>query len=156
VILTNGSEGFWSEQHAEWLKEYQIPVHHGRVEEVEHDEGEIHSIRFESGRRVAVDCAFTMRGDLFHNALAKALNAEVDDEGQIIVTAKHQTSVRGLYAAGCVTPSNCQMIIAAGEGAEAAQAINRDLFEESLETHDLRRIRCHQIEADEIFPEIIE
>jgi len=38
------------------------------------------------------------------------------------------------YAAGCVTPANCQMIIAAGHGAVATQAINRDLFEESLRT----------------------
>ena len=43
-----------------------------------------------------------------------------------------RTSVPRLYAAGCVTPANCQMIIAAGQGAAAAQAINRDLFEESL------------------------
>jgi thioredoxin reductase (NADPH) len=47
------------------------------------------------------------------------------------------TSVPGLYAAGCVTPANCQMIIAAGQGATAAQAINRDLFEESLQRHAL-------------------
>jgi hypothetical protein len=31
------------------------------------------------------------------------------------------------------------MIIAAGQGAAAAQAINRDLFMEGLRTHTLRR-----------------
>jgi thioredoxin reductase (NADPH) len=31
-----------------------------------------------------------------------------------------------------VTPANCQMIIAAGQGATAGQAINRDLFEEMM------------------------
>jgi thioredoxin reductase (NADPH) len=31
------------------------------------------------------------------------------------------------------------MIIAAGQGATAAQAIERDLFDESLRTHRLRR-----------------
>jgi len=31
-----------------------------------------------------------------------------------------------------VTPANCQMIIAAVQGATAALAINRDLFEEGL------------------------
>ena len=38
------------------------------------------------------------------------------------------------------------MIIAAGQGAAAAQAINRDLFEESLKNHSLRRFRDVQLE----------
>jgi thioredoxin reductase (NADPH) len=49
-----------------------------------------------------------------------------------------KTTVPGLYAAGCVTPANCQMIIAAGQGATAAQAISRDLFEDDLTRHALR------------------
>ena len=65
-----------------------------------------------------------------------------------------RTNVRGLYSAGCVTPANCQMIIAAGQGAAAAQAINRDLFEESLRTHSLRRIREVQLEEKRTEPEI--
>jgi thioredoxin reductase (NADPH) len=59
----------------------------------------------------------------------------VDAEGQILVDADCATNIPGLYAAGCVTPANCQMIIAAGQGAVAAQAINQDLFEEGLRTH---------------------
>jgi thioredoxin reductase (NADPH) len=61
------------------------------------------------------------------------------------VDAELRTSVKGLYAAGCVTPANCQMIIAAGQGAAAAQAINRDLFEESLATHSLKPLRQTQL-----------
>jgi hypothetical protein len=57
------------------------------------------------------------------------------------------------YAAGCVTPANCQIVIAAGQGAAAAQAINRDLFEESLKTHKLRRFREEQLEETETVPE---
>jgi hypothetical protein len=41
------------------------------------------------------------------------------------------------------------MIIAAGQGAVAAQAINRDLFEHSLATHALRRFRAQQLVAVE-------
>ncbi len=52
-----------------------------------------------------------------------------------------RTSVPGPYAAGCLTPANCQMIIAAGQGATAGQAINRDLFEESLRNNRLPRFR---------------
>jgi pyruvate/2-oxoglutarate dehydrogenase complex dihydrolipoamide dehydrogenase (E3) component len=56
----------------------------------------------------------------------------LDEVGQIVTDLDMRTSVEGLYAAGCVTPANCQMIIAAGQGATAAQAINRDLFDEAL------------------------
>jgi thioredoxin reductase (NADPH) len=38
------------------------------------------------------------------------------------------------------------MIIAAGQGAAAAQAINRDLFEETIANHSLRRFRATQLE----------
>ena len=51
-----------------------------------------------------------------------------------------------------VTPANCQMIIAAGQGATAAQAINRDLFEESLRIHQLRRFRDRQLREEETVP----
>jgi thioredoxin reductase (NADPH) len=64
-----------------------------------------------------------------------------------------RTTVRRLYAAACVTPANCQMIIAAGQGAAAAQAINRDLFEESLAHHELRRFREVQLEEEKTVPE---
>ena len=65
-----------------------------------------------------------------------------------------RTTVPRLYAAGCVTPANCQMIIAAGQGAAAAQAINRDLFEESLASHSLRRVRKEQLEDKRTVPEV--
>jgi thioredoxin reductase (NADPH) len=101
---------------------------------------------------VEVNALFTTRGDVFYNKLARKLGAEVDNEGQIRVNADMATSVRGLYAAGCVTPANCQMIIAAGDGARAAQAINCDLFEESLATHHLRRLRRQQLATTETEP----
>src|SRR5690606_16673252 len=103
------------------------------------EDTEITELHFESGQAVRLDALFTTRGDVFHNDLAMELGAALDDEGQVVVDSCMKTNVQGLYAAGCVTPANCQMIIAAGQGAAAAQAINRDLFEESLTTHKLRR-----------------
>lgn len=156
MIATNQSEGFWDEQHAAWLAEYAIPVQGGRIVEVMHQAREIEGLCFEGGRKVAADVLFATRGDLVHNGLARSLGAALDSEGQIVVDAHQQTTVPGLYAAGCVTPANCQMIIAAGQGATAAQAINRDLFEESLRTHALRRFRSLQLKRDETLPRILE
>jgi thioredoxin reductase (NADPH) len=153
MIATNGEKPRWSEQHARWIEEYEIPVHTERIEDVKQRDRKILALHLEGGCEVKIDNIFTTRGDVFHTELAEGLGAELDEEGQIEVNHCMRTSVPRLYAAGCVTPANCQMIIAAGQGATAAQAINRDLFEESLENHSLRRFREVQLAVAETVPE---
>jgi thioredoxin reductase (NADPH) len=139
ILATNGREEMWDKTHDLWLQEYHIPVYEEQILEVEHDHGQIRTLGFKNGDRVAIQYLFAARGDVYHNQLAHELGAACDPGGQIRVDSDMRTSVKGLYAAGCVTPANCQMIIAAGQGATAAQAVNRDLFEESLRNHSLRR-----------------
>jgi thioredoxin reductase (NADPH) len=137
MIATNGTKPRWDADHAAWLSKYRVLVREERICAVEHEEGQLQGFTFEQGERISVDAAFTTRGDRYHSDLAEAAGASLDDSGEIIIDARLSTTVPGLYAAGCVTPANCQMIIAAGQGATAAQAINRDLFEESLREHRL-------------------
>lgn len=139
ALATNGREAQWDKDHAGWLKEYQIPMRQDGILALEHEAGRLPTLTFACGEPAQVDAIFTTRGDVPHSALALGAGACVDTEGQIIVDDRLRTTVPGLYAAGCVTPANCQMIIAAGQGATAAQAINRDLFEESLRRHTLPR-----------------
>ncbi|MEP6686689.1 MAG: NAD(P)/FAD-dependent oxidoreductase [Verrucomicrobiota bacterium] len=153
IVATNGERPRWSKTHARWLKEYEIPVETERVKDVAHRRRKIRALVFAGNRRVKIDYIFTTRGDIFHTALAKKLGATLDEAGQIKVDHCLRTSVPRLYAAGCVTPANCQMIIAAGQGAAAAQAINRDLFEESLKNHSLRRFREVQLLKEKTVPE---
>jgi thioredoxin reductase (NADPH) len=121
------------------LKKYDVQVYTDCIKEAVHKGRQLQALRFADGERLPVQALFTTRGDIYLNKLAKSLGARLDMEGQIEVDACMQTSVRGLYAAGCVTPANCQMIIAAGQGAVAAQAINRDLFLMSLKQGILKR-----------------
>ena len=137
VIATNDHAITWDSNHAAWVKEYGILVRGERITEVDHSEGHLQGLTFGAGERIEVDAAFATRGDVTHTELLTGLGAELDTEGQVVVDACLKTSVPGLYAAGCVTPANCQMIIAAGQGATAAQSINRDLFEDSLRRHAL-------------------
>jgi thioredoxin reductase (NADPH) len=104
-----------------------------------HRDGGLEAVLFRDGGICAAEALFATRGDVYHTALAEGLGAAEDETGQLIVDGDMRTTVPGLYAAGCVTPANCQMIIAAGQGATAAQAIERDLFDESLRRHSLRR-----------------
>ncbi|MDB6065730.1 MAG: putative Thioredoxin-disulfide reductase [Pedosphaera sp.] len=146
IIVTNGKRARWDRQHADWIEEYKIPVYLKHVVGVRREGCQLRALNYEDGMELEVDVLFTTRGDLYFNRLAKGLGATVDEDGQVIVDACLRTSVKGLYAAGCVTPANCQIIVAAGQGAAAAQAINRDLFMESLATHSLRHFRSRQLQ----------
>jgi thioredoxin reductase (NADPH) len=137
TIALNGKDPRWDARHQEWLTEYGVPVHPERIVEVEHDDGQLRMLGFHNRPGLAADFVFTTRGDVYHTELAESLGARLSQDGEIVVDEHMKTSVPGLYAAGCVTSANCQMIIAAGQGATAAQAINRDLFEQSLATGTL-------------------
>jgi thioredoxin reductase (NADPH) len=152
IVATNGEKVRWGKKHAAWLQEYEIPVHCDRIKNCKRDGCQVRALVFADGRKVKIDNIFTTRGDIFHNTLAKKLGARLDRDGEIKIDHCLRTSVPRLYAAGCVTPANCQMIIAAGQGAVAAQAINRDLFDESLRTHSLRRFREDQLEHEKTVP----
>jgi thioredoxin reductase (NADPH) len=154
AIVTDGREPRWDRTHARWIEEYELPVFTSSILEACHEGCVIRCLRLGNGDEVEVDALFTTRGDICYNELARSLGAELDPDGQIRVNANMATSVPGLYAAGCVTPANCQMIISAGDGALAAQAINRDLFEESLRTHHLRRLRRQQLATEETTPTV--
>jgi len=155
VVATNGPYKVWDHRHGGWLEEYRIPVYEQPIVKVEHHNGLIHSIGFQDGAEVALDYLFATRGDLCHNDVAQSLGAKLTAQGEIDVDDRMLTSVSGVYAAGCVTPANCQMIIAAGQGATAAQAINLDLFQEDLRTQALRRYRERQIRHAKTEPEIL-
>ena len=117
TIATNGQTPAWNADHAAWLREYQVPVRQERIRLVEHEGGQLRMLVFAQGDPMQLDAAFTTRGDVYHNKLAEQVGASIDTEGEIVVDASLRTSVPGLYAAGCVTAANCQMIIAAGQGA---------------------------------------
>lgn len=130
-VAVNGHPARWGETWADRLTSFGVPVLHGRIREIGHRDGCIMCLVLDSGERIPVEIAFATLGDEYHHDLAVELGADVDEEGQIKVNGDMRTSVPGLYAAGCVTPANCQMIIAAGQGAAAAQAISADILEES-------------------------
>ena len=139
TIVTDGKEPVWDRTWHEALVEYGVPIRREPINTLVHSEGRLQRIQFEDDTFCRADAMFTTRGDVYHTALAEGLGAAEDEEGQLIVDGDMRTTVMGLYAAGCVTPANCQMIIAAGQGATAAQAIDHDLFCESLHQHCLPR-----------------
>jgi thioredoxin reductase (NADPH) len=156
AILTDGRKAKWDAQHQAWIEAYCIPTYTSEIRGVNRCGHQLKSLLLADGTEVMFDALFTTRGDVYFNRLAKDLGAQIDDDGEIVVDQCQATSVPGVYAAGCVTPANCQIIIAAGQGAVAAQAINRDLFEESLATRSLRRYREKQLREEPSLPVVNE
>jgi thioredoxin reductase (NADPH) len=152
VIVTDGRKPRWDDAHATWVRDYKLPVRDGKIINVDRKGSKLRGLIFEGAEKVGLQALFTVRGDVYHNDLAAGLGADLDAEGQVKTDLDGRTSVDGLYAAGCVTPANCQMIIAAGQGATAAQAINRDLFYASLANHSLKTYRVGQLMRHKTHP----
>ncbi len=73
------------------------------------------------------DTVYSMLGVQVHSALAQALGAQDDKNGNLLVDAHLQTSVSGLYAAGDVVSGLDQIAVATGHAAIAATAIHNRL-----------------------------
>jgi thioredoxin reductase (NADPH) len=153
-VVTDGHSPKWDAQHSRWIEEYQLPIYDLPITGIERKGSNLRALLLSDAHQISVEALFTTRGDVYFNELARELGARVDAQGEILVDHEMRTSVEGLYAAGCVTPANCQMIIAAGQGAAAGQAINRDLFEASLGNHRLRRYRSRQLRTRTTRPKV--
>jgi thioredoxin reductase (NADPH) len=154
TIVTDGRAPRWDAKHARWIRDYKVPLYLGEITGAHRRGTHLKSLEFEGGDCLVIDALFTTRGDIYRNDIAAQLGAKINAKGEIVVSLDMHTSVHGLYAAGCVTPVNCQMIIAAGEGATAAQAINSDLLQECLASHSLRRFRGRQLLRDKTRPAV--
>lgn len=79
-----------------------------------------------------LDCerVFFSIGQFPADDLGKQLGCARDEHGQIQVDCRGETSVRGVYAAGDITPGPQLATVAAAAGAVAALSIHRSLLPE--------------------------
>jgi thioredoxin reductase (NADPH) len=84
-------------------------------------------LRTDDGREHRFDVLYAALGCHPRIELATALGAERDNAGNLAVDAHRQTNIPGLYAAGDVTGSLDQIVVAMGEAAIAATAIHNGL-----------------------------
>ncbi len=81
----------------------------------------------ESGASHRFDTLYSALGWEPRSRLARDVDAELDEDGAILVDAHHETRIPGLYAAGDVVRGLSQVSVAAGGASIAAAAINRSL-----------------------------
>ena len=76
---------------------------------------------------MAVDGVFVSIGYSPAVELARRTGVELTEDGYIKKDSRHRTNIPGIYSAGDVEGGYKQIVIAAGQGSEAALAVFEDL-----------------------------
>ncbi len=111
------------------LKKYNIPFNEGVITGVEGEDGWMQRVILSSGETHHLDFMFSEQGGSPSSELAITLGVKTNEEKYINVNEEQRTNVPFVYAAGDVTRIHShQIVTAAHEGAQAAQAMNYDLY----------------------------
>ena len=92
-------------------------------------ENSLEKLVFKNGKgELEMDGAFIAIGHTAQSELAKSLNTDLNEKGEIVIDKNSRTNIPGLYAAGDVTNGDFkQAIISAAEGCYAARSAYEDL-----------------------------
>lgn len=90
-------------------------------------------LRLVDGETIWVDAVYPMIGCDVRAELATALGASCDADGDLVIDADQQTSVRGLYAAADMVNALNQMSVGVAHAVIAATAIHRTLADNDRE-----------------------
>ena len=87
------------------LGELGIPIHHGTIGEIHHNDGKLHSVTLDSGEQVNVGTLLWTPPEkpstLLQNLVDK-VGLELNEHGHVAANEMQQTNVEGLWAAGDV------------------------------------------------------
>jgi thioredoxin reductase len=127
IVFTNASDAVTAAEEAS-LAARGIRVERRGIADVVGQDGHMRAVLLAYGESIAREAGFVRPGWSVALDWLAELPLAVDDDGLLAVDGMGRTSVPGIYAAGDSTPPGPeQLIVAAGEGARVAAAINRDL-----------------------------
>lgn len=131
TLITDGRGQELTEEHRQKLSEFDIPITDRRVTGL-YGEMEAHKLSrvcFDEGDPLEADALFFNLGTIPASNFHEMLGCKMDEEcGLIWVDDEQQTSVKGVYAAGDITPRSQLAVVAAAEGAMAAIHIHKSLI----------------------------
>lgn len=130
VVCTNG--GSLDEAERANLAAYGVRVNDTAIERIEGHEGQIETIVFVDGQRLARRAIFVRIDSAQHTPFAAQLGCAMASEFLVQVDEMGRTSVPGVYAAGDLANRMRQVAMAVTGGASAAIGINVDLIAEDL------------------------
>ncbi|SFH41689.1 thioredoxin reductase (NADPH) [Palleronia marisminoris] len=132
TLLTLGRPMEFSPQDRKGLRDAGVRVIDVPVRQFGLADGAIDSWHMEGGEKHSFDAVYSALGRDVRSELARAVGAEGDAEGALIVDDHQRTNVPGLYAAGDAVKGLAQVAVATGQAAIAATDINNQLFRDSV------------------------
>jgi thioredoxin reductase len=142
IVFTNGVGTVTSADEVVLAKR-DIRIERRIVADVAGDRHGLTGVVLSDGQTIARQALFVRPVWSARLGYADALGLTQDADGLLVVDAEGRTTVPGVYAAGDSTPPGPQqLIIAAGAGGRAANAVNRDLLgaEISASAHGESRV----------------
>jgi thioredoxin reductase len=109
-----------------------IDIRFESIRRLEARDGRLSQVIFEHSPPLAADALFFNTSQTPQSELARSLGCELTADGCVVTEHRQSTCVPGVYAAGDDDKDVQLVIVAAGEGATAAVAINKDLQAEDL------------------------
>jgi len=130
-LITNSESADINAHERARLASFDIQVREQSIAALEGDgpSGHLRGVRFSDGDLLECDSLFFNLGTEPASGLHQMLHCRLDpDCGLVWVDHEQQTSVKGVYAAGDITPKSQLAIVAAAEGAMAAIHIHQSLI----------------------------
>ncbi len=128
TILSLGKPNSFSGDECRTLEEAGVDWLDSPVTRLEPEEGSSAlTLHLEDGSRHRFDTVYSALGIAPRNDMARALGAELAEDGRLVTGERQETSVPGLFAAGDVVSGLNQISIAMGQAAIASTAIHNGL-----------------------------
>jgi thioredoxin reductase len=130
VLLTNGSRV--PENDVARLARNGIDVVTSRIGGFLHDQGQLSSVEFDSGKAIERYAVFFSATQHSRCDIAEILGCAFNRRGTVDTGTLSETNVPGVFVAGDASRDAQFVVVAAAEGVKAALAINQALQREEL------------------------
>lgn len=137
IVLCADGDAELTEVDRERLARHSIPLREERIVCLEARNGNLEALVFADGVKLPRDAMFFSLPGRQHSDLPAKLGCRFTPDGAVLTNANEATNIPGLYVAGDASRRAQFAIVAAAEGAMAAEAINRALLREDLGVPDL-------------------
>lgn len=131
IVCTNGGT-LLTDAEREALHGWDIQIIDTPIQQLEGHDGQVETIVFADGQRLARKAIFTRLDSTQHTPFAAQLGCQMAAEHLVQVDEMGRTSVPGVYAAGDLTSRMRQVAMAVMHGAAAGIGINVDLVAEDF------------------------
>ncbi|WP_245557589.1 NAD(P)/FAD-dependent oxidoreductase [Deinococcus peraridilitoris] len=131
TVLVDPEQDRLSSRVRKRLRDDGVKLVHGKIDHVTLQGETVEGVQLRDGSLLETDLLFSLYGSSPNTEALGDLDLELARNGHIRINAKNQTNLPGFFAAGDVTNRHAhQVISAAHEGAQAAQAANHILYPE--------------------------